>query len=65
MNSNSAFDIFDEPQEKKYPDGHRPCFDFLFDCLEQPQEEEFKMDDVSETLSVDSALRNIREKLVL
>jgi hypothetical protein len=62
-------DIFDElfetPEEKKYPENHREEFDFLFDIFEQPKEKEFKQSDVSETMSVDSAFRNIRERLKL
>ena len=58
-------DLFGPPEEKKYPENHRDEFDLLFDIFEQPKEKEFKQSDISETLSVDSAFRNIRERLTI
>lgn len=56
-------ELFEEREKKNYPENHRPEFDLLFDIFEPPKEEEFKQTDVSETLSVDMVLRNLRERL--
>ena len=56
-------EIFSKPKKEKYPENHRSEFDLSFDIFEQPEEKP-ESADVSETLSIDSALRNFREKLI-
>lgn len=58
-------ELFREPEKNKYPENHRSEFDLLFDFFEPPKKEEFKQSDVSETLSIDTALRNLRERLTI